>query len=331
MSQDPQLVRTPGNRNAFRARARTAGIAALALSSCAAAGAVASGGLIGLDILRKTFDGVAAKNYGEQYKDNADDLFKALSKPAGEKVAGSPASGSPASSALPAPETPPAPASGTATAAGASPAAAALTDAAPLTLEVGIFKETIVEGKSMPVPVQDGEILYDGYGSHGAGDAIKFMFRANVDAWVYVISIDATGWIQPIFPSGYSGSTNPVKANQTYLFPEGSTWAPLDSYRGVEHLYFMAGRSRRPDLERSLAAFAARARDADPKRGAVDGPPALAQVSSDAQVMRGFDAPRKSVAQQVPSSGGESFAVDSQLFVSNSPGDILITRWFHHQ
>jgi hypothetical protein len=199
-----------------------------------------------------------------------------------------------------------------------------------LALEVSVLKEEIVGGRSIPIPIQDGDILYDRYGSHGAGDNMKFMFRANAAAYVYVISIDGTGWIQPIFPGTYAGFANPVDPNRTYLFPEGSTWAPLDSYRGIEHLFFIASRTQRPDLEKSLAPFASRVRDVDPGR-AEQGPIELAQVTTEAPVTRGFEAPRKSTVHDVPSSTGEPFRVDAQMFTNAGPGDIVVTRWFRHQ
>ena len=343
-------------------RNRLAAVAAGALAACA----LAQAGAIGLDILRNTFDGVASKNYGDAYRDDADKLFHTMTKPAADGIAAThadaskstapsnssgasePAPPSTASAAVTADATA-APASSTAAPASSAaapasggtadshvdaaraPAAPASSEPAPaLALEVSVLKETVEGGRSIPVPIQDGDVLYDRFGSHGAGDNIKFMFRANATAYVYVISIDGTGWIQPIFPGAYAGFTNPVEPNKTYLFPEGSTWAPLDSYRGVEHLYFIASRGPKPDLEKSLALFASRVRDVDASR-AEQGPVELAQVTTEAPLSRGFEAPRKSAVHDVPSSAGETFKVDAQLFSGAGPGDIVVTRWFRHQ
>jgi hypothetical protein len=339
---------------------------ALALAACAAVGvnAIASTGLVALNVLRKAFIGVAGSNYGDGYKEDADKLFQVMAKPItpptapgapgqpvpgqpfpgqpvpgqpvpgqpvagqplpgqpapGQPVAGQPAgapavAGAPIPGAMPAPGTP-----------GGVPAMAA----GPLAIEVGVLREEIVDGRSIPVPVQDGEVLYDRFGTHGEGDNIKFMFRANVDAYVYVVAIDGTGWIQPVFPSGYAGFANPVKANQTYLFPEGATWAPLDSYRGVEHLYFIASRFPRPDLEKSLVAIASHLREVDSTRKESD-KELLASVVTEAPIARGFDTARKSVVTEVPSATGEKFPVDAQIFASNGQGEIVVTRWFRHQ
>jgi hypothetical protein len=309
-------------------------------ASLVAACALAQAGAVGLDILRHTFDGIASKNYGDAYRDDADKLFHTMSKPVEDGIstdhaAAAPASTqqSPASASISQPATAPSSMSGTyaPVESARNQAAIPASESAPaLALEVSVLKEEIVGGRSMPVPIQDGDVLYDRFGSHGVGDNIKFMFRANAAAYVYLISIDGTGWIQPIFPGAYAGFSNPVEPDRTYLFPEGSTWAPLDSYRGVEHLYFIASRTQRPDLEKSLAAFASRIRDEDPSRGA-QRPTELAQVTSEAPLTRGFEAPRKSAVPDVPSSTGEPFQVDAQTFTNPGRGDIVVTRWFRHQ
>ena len=326
----------------FPRSARASLLLSIALAAgtlgCAAGGASAliGTGKVVLDVLRKVFVGVAGENYGDPYKEDADNLFTVMAKSAEGSAAPPSAASAPTASA---PETAPAPSAASGSSGAASPPAASSAPSAPptssdrLALEVGLLKQEIVGGRSIPTPVADGEILHDRYGAHGDGDDIKFMFRASSAAYVYVISIDSTGWIQPIFPGAYAGFTNPVEANKTYLFPEGSTWAPLDSYRGIEHLYFIASRTQRPDLEKALVAFASRVRTVDPSRaeeGKEGEALALARVESDAPVARGFDAPRKSVVAGVPSETGETFPVDAQIFAANGPGDIVVTRWFRH-
>jgi hypothetical protein len=344
---------------------------ALALAACTiSACALTAAGLVGLDILRKTFDGVTSKNYGDKYKDDADNLFQTMAKPVSEKVAASgattaaestkdskateasheaksaeashqsksaeasqdskPADSASSSSSVAVPQDTHPDSSAKAASGESADSGVATGAGASLTMEVALMKEEIIAGRSIPVPIQDGDALYDRFGTHGQGDNIKFMFRTSTPAYVYVISIDGTGWIQPVFPGIYSGLTNPVQPNKTYLFPEGSSWAQLDSYRGVEHLYFIASRARRADLEKALAPFATHVRDVDRSRIGAD-PAEVAQVQNDAPLSRGFDAPRKSVVPDIPSSTGETFHVDAQLFGSIGNGNILVTRWFRHQ
>ena len=289
---------------------------ALALAGCAAAAFSAIGDAM-LGVARKTFLGVATKNYGDQYTDDFDKVLTALAKPSGD--AGTSA-GTPGSNG----------ASGTNGSTSTDPAAGTTNASAPLELQVALMKEEIHDGRSIPVPVVDGETVYDRFGAHGAGDNLKISFRTNADAYVYVISIDGTGWAQPVFPSKYAGGGNPVRANQEHMIPEGSNWVPLDSYRGVEHLFFLASREQRPDLEQALTQLQSHVREEDPKRvqEQID---TMAEVAQAAPVTRGLGEARPSMVHDVESSSGEKFNVDAQIFASRGAGDVVMTRWFRHQ
>lgn len=182
----------------------------------------------------------------------------------------------------------------------------------------------------MPFPVVDGEVLYDRFGTHEEGDSLKLCFRTSLDCWVYILSIDGTGYAQPIFPSTFAGFTNPVKANQPYMFPDGNEWIPLDSHRGVEHLYFLASRTPRPDLDQALTTIAACVREEDSVRHQ-DRKEELAQVQSAAPVSGGFDKTRTSTVPGVENKQGEKFPVEAQIFANKTAADIVVTRWFRHQ
>lgn len=280
----------------------------LLLAGCAAAGLGALAD-VALGAARKTFLGVATENYGEGYRDDFDKLLQSITKKdeAAAAAAAAAASAQPASAPVYVP--PP----------------------APLEIEVALLREEIKDGRPIPVPVADGEVLYDRFGSHGEGDNLKINFRTNTDCYVYVIGIDGTGWAQPIFPSEYAGYTNPVKPNTMYTLPEGSTWIPLDSYRGVEHVYFLASRTPRPDLERALVEIAAHVRPEDSARAPADRP-LLAQVTSEAPIARGFDKARVSSFADVQSSNGQDHTVPAQaFFASRGEGDVVVTRWFRHE
>ncbi len=271
---------------------------------------------VALSAARKTFLGVATENYGEGYRDDFDKLLQSLTKK-DEAVAATTAPTDPNAAAA---------------AAGTAPAPAYVPPPPPpLELEVAVLKEEVKDGRPIPVPVADGEVLYDRFGSHGQGDNLKIQFRTNAECYVYIIGIDGTGWAQPIFPSEYAGYTNPVKPNTMYTFPEGSTWIPLDSYRGVEHLYFLASRTPRPDLERALVEIAAHVRPEDGAR-APEERPLLAKVEGSAPIARGFDKARPSSFTDVQSSNGQDHTVPAQaFFASKGEGDVLVTRWFRHE
>src|SRR5262249_7292925 len=54
--------------------------------------------------------------------------------------------------------------------------------------------------RTEPAPIQDGEVLRDGGSDPRKGDVAKFSFRTNCDCYVYVIGVDATGYVARIFP-----------------------------------------------------------------------------------------------------------------------------------
>ena len=111
-----------------------------------------------------------------------------------------------------------------------------------------------------PVPIQDGDTLRDGGSDPRKGDVMKFSFRVNCDCYVYVIGADATGYIARIFPDPASGLSNPVRANQQYVVPGGTSWYGLDQYKGVEQVFFIASRGPRKDIENPLSQLAQTAR-----------------------------------------------------------------------
>ncbi len=302
-------------RSPYRRRAsHTVSVgSALLLAGCAGMGLGALAD-VALGAARKTFLGVAAENYGEGYRDDFDKLLTTLTKK--EDAAAAAAAQAQTDSAA---------------AAQAAAAPVYVPPPTPLELEVAVMREEIKDGRPVPVPVLDGEVLYDRFGSHGEGDNVKLNFRTNADCYVYVIGIDGTSWAQPVFPSEYAGYTNPVKPNTVYTIPEGSNWIPLDSYRGVEHLYFLASRTPRPDLERVLVEIAAHVRPEDSQRAPGERP-LLAQVQSDAPIARGFDKARVSSFADVQSSNGQDHTVPAQaFFASKADGDVLVTRWFRHE
>lgn len=287
---------------------------ALALAGCAAMGLGALAD-VALNAARKTFLGAATENYGEGYRDDFDKLLTTLTKK--DEAAAATTGAAPADSAT-SPQT-------------AAAAPVYVPPPTPVELEVALMREEIKDGRPIPVPVADGEVLYDRFGTHGEGDNLKLSFRTNVDCYVYVIAIDGTSWAQPMFPSEYAGYTNPVKPNTVYTFPDGANWIPLDSYRGVEHLYFLASRTPRPDLERALVEIAAHVRPEDAQRAPGERP-LLAQVETEAPLARGFDKARVSSFADVQSSNGQDHTVPAQaFFASKGEGDVLVTRWFRHE
>lgn len=208
-----------------------------------------------------------------------------------------------------------------------APAPAPVDEPEPLRIDLAVLREVEVDGRSYPVPIEDGEVLRDGVGRPERGDNLKIQFRAETDCYVYVVWIDATSWASPLFPVGMGyDAANPVEAGKRYTFPEGDEWFYLDDYRGVETLYLLASREPMPELDTLLADLAGKER----------------QFQSDLEVpvlndepleaSRGLAGVRAGAGSLVSASDGEEHTAASQLFTAREDsGQLLITRWFNHR
>lgn len=210
---------------------------------------------------------------------------------------------------------------------GEQPPAAAVPPVAAIavSLDVALLAQRSgADGSVTAEPIDDGAVLYDGRGDPGAGDKIKVFFAANCDCYVYVIGIDATGFVAQIFPDPDVALGNPVQAGREYLMPEGSTWWGLDEYRGTEHVYFIASLQPRPDIEQAMATLAGRPRSVAPTYQAVQSP-ALAPT-------RGLVKTQSAAPTKVTTAAGVSQTVTPTSFLSTVAGaDLVITRWFEHR
>ncbi len=86
------------------------------------------------------------------------------------------------------------------------------------------------------------------------------MFQTNCTCWVYVIGVDATGYVARIFPDSDGSLTNPVAPGANHLMPGGDQWWALDDQRGIEQIYFVASREQRPDIEAAIDRLASQPR-----------------------------------------------------------------------
>ncbi len=269
-----------------------------------------------LSAAQKTFLNAADKNYGTAYHDDLDKLLKTMVA----KQEAPAAAPTPASSPDPVP----------------APVPVAVAAPAALELEVALLRERTIDGRKVLEPIADGDTLLDSYGSNAAGDNIKITFRASVECYVYIVSFDSTALVQPVFPVYSLGETqqphsNPVQAGRAYTIPEGSEMIQLDSYRGLEHFYFLATRTRRTDLESQLLTFAAYHRSDDPARAAGGEAVAMVPVTTHPGIPRGIKSSKQGVVTGVQSSQGQSAPVNTQVFGPKGDGDILVERWFRHE
>ena len=114
-----------------------------------------------------------------------------------------------------------------------------------LEVAIDVVKQDFSNGSYKALPVADGDTLTQ-------KDYYKIIFQSNALCYFYIIQLDSTGKIDPIFPSQFSTLNNPVEPDVRYEIPKGNKWLFLDANFGVETIYFIASRSRRTDIEKVL-------------------------------------------------------------------------------
>lgn len=190
--------------------------------------------------------------------------------------------------------------------------------AEPVALDVALVRQVSGSSGKQVALMQDGETLKDGPN----GDRFKLVVRTNCECFIYIISIDGSGWAQPVFPAANGSVTNPIKPEVEQAFPEGQYWFTLDQYKGVESFFLVASPSRRTDIEESLAQLTGQQRPA----GQV-----AAKVEEPAVIPNGFGKTQAAKATTVRDEG-QQLQVTPLSYVAAKPGeDVRITRWFNHQ
>jgi len=197
----------------------------------------------------------------------------------------------------------------------------------PIYLTATLLRRTVdPSGRVGLVPIQDGEVLRDGRGDPSRGDRLKVLVSVNCACWVYVIGIDATGYVARIFPDPDAPHlANPLTPGREYLLPDGPYWWGLDEFRGVEQVHFVASRTPRPDIEASLAELARQPRNVSPQN--------YVPISEPVQMaFRGLVKVSDPAPVQVSYAPMATVSVTPDQFVSNlHSADFLVTRWFRHE
>jgi hypothetical protein len=193
-------------------------------------------------------------------------------------------------------------------------------------MEVALLaQQPMPDGQVRLRPISDGEVLRDGRGDPARGDKIKLFFSANCACYVYVIGIDATGYVAQIFPEGDIRRSSRVAPGARYLLPEGSTWWGLDDHRGVEQIYFIASHQRRPDIEDLVAQLAGQRPRLPADYRRVSEPAVVAMTRGLVQVQ---SAAPTSIATEY---GTTQQFTPTSFQATVQDADLVITRWFRHE
>jgi hypothetical protein len=195
--------------------------------------------------------------------------------------------------------------------------------AEPITVDVAMIRQKqTAKGKEV-VLMNDGEVLKDGGPNKEAGDRFKIVVRTNCDCYVYITAIDGSGWVEPVFPTQGSKTTNPLKKDQEYAFPEDGHWYTLDQVKGIESFFVVASANRRTDLEDSLAQLAAEKRP-DVK--------IVAKVEEPPVIPRGVGSVTSRGILKVQDDSGATMQVTPLSYAAAQPSqDVTVTRWFKHE
>jgi hypothetical protein len=189
----------------------------------------------------------------------------------------------------------------------------------PVTLDVALIRQIMTPTGKQVSLMQDGETLKGG----SDGDRFKLVVRTNCECFVYVVSIDGSGWAQPVFPVAAGTVANPLKPEFEQAFPDGPYWFTLDQVKGVETFFLVASPARRADLEESLAQLAAQQKPSTQ---------AVAQVEEPAVIPNGFGKTQPGHVTQIRDESQQPVQVTALSYVAAKPGDdVRVTRWFRHQ
>ena len=145
------------------------------------------------------------------------------------------------------------------------------------------------------------------------------MFSTMEPAYVYIVSIDATGWAQTLFPyPDIPGYNNPVAPGGPILLPNEQLYG-LDDARGTENIFVLVSRTPNRALEQALA----------PLRG-VERTTMLASRGVTEQVTIPMVGQRGLVGIVPGASRAENVSLD-RFFTAPNASELAFSRWFVHE
>jgi len=235
----------------------------------------------------------AGKNHERAYVESVEELIRVIVDEVHDTQSGGPQGGDSGSSGEPIPD-------------GGPP------DAGPeFAIDASIIRESTGGAVSS---VASGEVLR-------TGDRFKIAARPHQDCFLYVVLIDATGFVQPLRPGLGGGSQAFSRAGSDVELPAGTRWYELDKTLGVDTVYVVACRERSDRIEQALAQFSSQSRP----RTAIRANVTEAPVIPSGYRRRGKTARRAVVGTR---SGGAQ--VELETFFANAGADMVITLWFEH-
>ncbi len=184
-----------------------------------------------------------------------------------------------------------------------------------LEVMIDVVKEADVNGRYEAIPVPEGDILTQ-------NDRYKIMFQSNMPCHLYVVQLDSSGRMDPLFPSRFTTLINPVQPNVLYEVPSERLWFFLDSNTGMETIYFIASRERKADIEQILEALKQRNQSLAPQQQLT--------MTNTAIVTRGIGGKRPGSSHQIHFQDGSQGKFESTL-IQSVRNEFVMTRFFQHR
>jgi hypothetical protein len=186
-----------------------------------------------------------------------------------------------------------------------------------LALDVAIFVQRA--GSTTLEPLEDGDVLYDGGFDPARGDLLRFAFLSNQDTHVYVIGIDATGYVAQIFPDPEEGTGSFVQGQREYRVPQNGQWWGLDAQAGVEQVFFVASATPREDIEQVVNGLLRQPRQLATNRYEPVRRPAIVRTRGLVKV--GGSQP----------AANQGMLTKATYYSPEQTSEVVLTRWFMHE
>jgi hypothetical protein len=184
-----------------------------------------------------------------------------------------------------------------------------------------LVKEITYGGTYGAQSVMDGETLTE-------KDNYKIMFQSNIPCYLYVVQLDSTGKMDPIFPSKWVSWGNPIEANSVHSIPADNNWFHLDRNVGTETIYFIASLERRSDIENLFYQLEASNQTLVQQQSV--------SINNYTPIYRGVTRGVGGVRvggggqQDVTLKNGSQGQYEATL-IQSIQADFVMTRWFYHQ
>ena len=191
----------------------------------------------------------------------------------------------------------------------------------PPALDVALLQQ---QASGTPVPMVDGATL-----SRSAGDSFQIFASPTTPSYLYVYAVDATGWIQRLYPDEARGHVNPVSTGQSVQLPRAGFAFGLDEVTGNQEIWFLLSPRPRPDIEAQLAEFPLDRTRPDSQLASRSGAPAYDRMRVPSVLARGLVEVAAAPTTQLATASGQTFAVTpTRLFADTSADELAFSRWF---